>query len=617
MLSFNRTLSIVKKIGVLIIALSFLGITGMVISSWVSNSLQGSAHAIDEIGSMRMKSYRLLSFLPLENEQKLLLANSPFISKLNIGQNQLNKGEDVVKLKVFLEREDLINDFNDLYQYWSLQLQPTLLSAKTASDARVKVDFFVAKLDNLVKKIDSNTEVKLKLVSRVHSVFIFLSVLLTIVGVIFLNLRIFRPWQELLRIANSISSGDFSQRFRERKYHDEMTILGDAMSCMSTQLRKMYDELERRVQQKTLHIREQNLWLSFLYRSSNQLHSSASTCLRYFPILKELEELIPFTSMQLRLYEYNNSNNFEQLKTSNAVRPKYCADHECELCLDNSFSQSTFNCKKLEWPLRDQYGEYGVMIAYCLNDQDLTPLQSQLVKTLVEQLSTSLALEYQDYKNKQLMIMDERAVIARELHDSIAQSLSCLKIKVSCLQMQSKNLGAEQLVLIQEMRLELNSAYSHLRELLTTFRLKLNEPGLHPALESTIEEFNKKLGFSIELIYQLPPNCVSSHQAIHLVHIVREALSNIYKHANADCAVVQLDFDPIHNHIQVVIRDNGIGLSGDMTKVNHYGISIMNDRAKNLPGKCSIDNHINGGVEVKVLFNATYSSLIKNGDDNV
>ncbi|MFB2653905.1 nitrate/nitrite two-component system sensor histidine kinase NarX [Shewanella seohaensis] len=617
MLGFNRTLSIVNKIGILIISLSLLGIIGMLTSSWVSNSIQGSAHAIDEIGSMRMKSYQLLSFVPLSNDHKLMLTNFPYISDLNINHARLSKGDDVNELNRYLDRENLTNDFDRLQQYWTLQLLPNLLSATTASDARVNVDLFVAKLDGLVKKIDKNTEVKLRVVSHVHLAFIISSIALTIVGIVFLQIRIYHPWQELLKIANSISSGDFSQRFKKRDYHDEMTILGNAMSCMSTELAKMYDELEVRVREKTLHIHDQNIWLSFLYRASNQLHTSASSCLRFLPILKELEEITPLRAIQLRLYENNNSNSFEQFMTTNSVRPKHCIDADCDLCMDSNFNESLFNYKKIEWPLKGQHGAYGVMIGYCSQDNNLTLLQSQSIQTLIEQLSTSLALDYQDYKNKQLMIMDERAVIARELHDSIAQSLSCLKIKVSCLQMQSKNLLAEQLLLIKEMRVELNSAYSHLRELLTTFRLKLSEPGLYPALASTIDEFNNKLGFDIILMYRLPPNCVSSHQAIHLVHIVREALSNIYKHAHANWAIVQLEIEPVNDYIQVIIRDNGVGLNEDITKVNHYGVIIMNDRAKYLPGKCYIGNHSDGGVEVKVVFDAIQTPLIKNGDSNV
>ncbi len=615
MLNFNRTLSIVKKVGILIIVLNLFGVIGMMTSSWISNSIQGSARAIDQIGAMRMKSYQLLSLIPLNNEDKMALSHFPYTNELlHKGNVQKNKKEDANLLDRILERDNLTSEYTDLQHHWETQVKPALLSAETINDARADVDIFVGKLDSLVKKIDNQTEQKLKLSSRFHSIFTFLSIVLTIIGVWFLRLRIFKPWKELLKIANNISSGDFSHRFKNNKFQDEMSILGETMNSMSAQLGRMYDELELRVQQKTLYIREQNLWLSFLYRASTQLHSSQSTCLRFLPILKELETLTPLTSLQLNLYENNNDELFEQLNTFNSCRPDHCTNHQCGLCLEPKYNHQTIGKNKLEWPLRDLHGEYGVMIAYCDPEESLTTLQFRLVQTLVDQLSTALALEQQEYKNQQLMLMKERTVIARELHDSIAQSLSCLKIKISCLQMQSTNLTTDQVELVKEMRLELNSAYSQLRELLTTFRLKLNEPGLLPALELTIDEFNKKLGFNIDLDYSLPPKCVSSHQAIHLVQIIREALSNIYKHANANKASIQLSFEPLEKNVQVVIRDNGKGLGENTNRLNHYGLTIMNDRASNLPGQCSVLNHPNGGVEVKIVFNSSQISSVVKGE---
>ena len=57
--------------------------------------------------------------------------------------------------------------------------------------------------------------------------------------------------------------------------------------------------------------------------------------------------------------------------------------------------------------------------------------QQQLVDTLVEQLTATLALDRHQERQQQLIVMEERATIARELHDSIAQSLSCMKMQVS------------------------------------------------------------------------------------------------------------------------------------------------------------------------------------------
>ena len=196
--------------------------------------------------------------------------------------------------------------------------------------------------------------------------------------------------------------------------------------------------------------------------------------------------------------------------------------------------------------------------------------------------------------------MDERSAIARELHDSIAQSLSCLKMQISYLQLQPEPLPERPQQLLTEMRSEINTAYSQLRELLTTFRLKLTEPGLLPSLESTISEFSERMGYSIGLNYNLPAKSISPHQSIHIIQIIREALSNILKHANAKRAEVSLSQ---HAGIaSITITDDGTGISSNADKLNHYGLIIMRERALSLKGECSIISREQGGTQVKVTF---------------
>jgi two-component system nitrate/nitrite sensor histidine kinase NarX len=243
-----------------------------------------------------------------------------------------------------------------------------------------------------------------------------------------------------------------------------------------------------------------------------------------------------------------------------------------------------------------------VVLARLPVHQHLTPDQHQLLNTLLEQLTSTLALERQSSHQQQLMLMEERATIARELHDSIAQSLSCLKIQVSCLQMQHTALTPEIQQQLDAMRDEINTAYRQLRELLTTFRLKLSESGLLAALRSTVEEFNQRLGYDIVLNYHLPPQAVSAHQGIHLLQIVREALSNTYKHAQATATSITLSQQ--QGYIELRVRDNGIGISDDNRRTNHYGLIIMRDRARSLHGDCTVQRLVSGGTEVYVRFQA-------------
>ncbi|ENC6733176.1 sensor histidine kinase, partial [Vibrio navarrensis] len=188
---------------------------------------------------------------------------------------------------------------------------------------------------------------------------------------------------------------------------------------------------------------------------------------------------------------------------------------------------------------------------------------------------------------------------ARELHDSIAQSLSCLKIKLSILQMDLSNLTKEQTSIIEEMREEVNVAYSQLRELLTTFRLKLDGLGFLPALENTIMDYNKKIGTQIRFSYELPANTISIHQSIHLIQIIRELLNNVYKHAKASNVTLNLSIKD--NNIFLVIIDDGCGFSTSQES-SRYGLKIIGDRTQSLSGKWNIISSPGQGTQFYLTF---------------
>ncbi len=89
---------------------------------------------------------------------------------------------------------------------------------------------------------------------------------------------------------------------------------------------------------------------------------------------------------------------------------------------------------------------------------------------------------------------EERAVIARELHDSLAQSLSYLKIQTSRLQniltssdIQTYSKSMEIDAMTQDLRSNLNIAYRHLREFISTFRLTMGGGNFSQALSASVE----------------------------------------------------------------------------------------------------------------------------------
>ncbi len=582
-----RRFSIINQVIGLMLLIAILGIIGMTISNRMIISVQGNAHAINKSGSLRMQSYRLLSLVPLnDHNQKYLDALEKDLLSPELTQ--------VVKI------ENLTPQFDELHTFWLKTLRPALMQASKPNDARYEVISFVNQLDELVHNIDEKTERKIAYVAMTQMVFISLVFLLLMGTIWHLRRKIYYPWMKLLSMVNAIGRKDFSQRYPKNNRQDELNALGETLNQMSDELAQSYHQLEARVAEKTADLVTKNRVLSYLYQSNQILHSSEPLYLRLQKVLIDLKNITVLKNLSLRLYEDSNEKYFHEICcTSTGLDDEFSEFADTKNNLSYK-SKKAAQPKILQWDLSDNIHRYGVIIGEIENNQTLSDEQNNLVLMLVKQISGMLAMEHQIEQQQQLLIMDERSAIARELHDSIAQSLSCLKMQVSYLQLQPEPLPEKPQLLLGEMRQEINTAYSQLRELLTTFRLKLTEPGLLPSLESTINEFSERMGFNIRLDYDIPAKCISPHQSIHIIQIIREALSNILKHANANWASVSLNQDA--GIVTITISDNGEGIETRPDKLNHYGLIIMRERALSLNGQCYIMPRSQGGTEVKVTF---------------
>jgi two-component system nitrate/nitrite sensor histidine kinase NarX len=586
---YSMLSSMVNQILFIVFMLGSLALTSMFASAWMINGVQGNAHIINKAGSLRMQSYQLLSLVPFS------ASDSQKLNELaaNLNDRQL---DSVLIDKDF---EPLIADIRN---YWNNTLQPQLVNAQDMEQARPSVEAFVAKIDRLLSSLDGQTDQRMRLMINAQNIFIVLVVLLLIVTAIELRKNLMTPWKKMMSMAEAIGHGDFSQRYQSKR-HDEMSVLGQAINGMSRELSLIYGQLEERVNEKTAELQKNNRILAFLYQSSRRLHTKEPLCYRVLSVLKPLEELTPLYNIQIRLYEDDDVRRFHQWGCDEKQRPEHCVKQDCQTCISPQSTPIEKNSRYRSWRLQDGGGHYGLVIGQYDIAKPLSEEHEQLIETLVEQLTSALKLERKEEHKRRLILMEERSAIARELHDSIAQSLSCLKIQISCLQMKHSQLAPEVVDSLQEMRTELNAAYSQLRELLTTFRLQIAKTGFYPALQSTLEEYGNKLGFNIALNYSLPPQLVSSHQSVHLLQIIREALNNIFKHAQASRVSVTLD--SVNGEVRLSVRDNGVGLPDNVDKANHYGLIIMRDRSQSLQGECDIRKHADGGTEVLVRFQPT------------
>ena len=461
-------------------------------------------------------------------------------------------------------------------------------------------------MNELVGMLENRTEARIDLLHLIQIISLVLSVV--IICGLFLDLknRVLRPLQKLVKISVAIAEQDFSHK-ANLKGTNELSQLGNAFDQMTSELALSYRELKEEARGKTRELERSHAALELLHSASRSLFANHDLCSGAIPMLQDLEQLLGIGPIRLFLHDKNSSEPVEAITTSTKERPFYCKDHHCNACLvtpeefDDLPSEEN-DGRRLLLPIRTPGQLLGTLEVWYPASEGLSETSRRLLETLSDQLATAIFLERQITEEQQLTLAEERTVIARELHDSLAQSLSYLKMQVARLRRlhitgEHESLHGE---ILEELSTGLNSAYRQLRELLTTFRLKLDTPDLATALRQTVEEFSERLGSEVKLEYGLPPQTLSPNEEIHTLQIVREGLANAVKHAEASEVLVQVLFQS--PRVQIRILDNGKGLPAVDQPSQHYGLIIMQDRARTLGGKVSVTNRDSGGVEVSLSF---------------
>ncbi|MGQ3674987.1 histidine kinase [Xanthobacter sp. TB0139] len=216
-------------------------------------------------------------------------------------------------------------------------------------------------------------------------------------------------------------------------------------------------------------------------------------------------------------------------------------------------------------------------------------------------LSITSKFQNHDQEGRRIAILEERAAIARELHDSIAQSLSFMKIQLARVQ-SSTNITAESSqIMIRDLRTGLDAAYRELRELLTTFRVHMDGRGLAHAIDAAILEFSQRSNLEITFENRLENCHLTVNEEFHILQVVRESLSNIVNHAAARTAFIELT-QLASGAVVVTIDDDGVGCSPVRESYGHHGQAIMKERAGSLGGTIKVTPKRHGGTRVRLLF---------------
>jgi PAS domain S-box-containing protein len=235
----------------------------------------------------------------------------------------------------------------------------------------------------------------------------------------------------------------------------------------------------------------------------------------------------------------------------------------------------------------------------------ISPYSGGAIITSLDITKTKKAEEQiQTLTREILMIQEnERKRIARDLHDSVAQDLSSLRISCETFfdDIQESSFKVRQK--IREISKVLQGTIHAIRDIAYELRPpSLDELGLPITLFRYCEEFKTKWGINIDFVSAgLEQIRINPDTEINLYRLVQEALNNIRKHAGATKVNVRLVAS--YPHVILRVEDNGIGFDVDLqevlgTKHKHMGMRSMEERVSLLGGKMTIKSRSGEGTRI-------------------
>jgi PAS domain S-box-containing protein len=200
----------------------------------------------------------------------------------------------------------------------------------------------------------------------------------------------------------------------------------------------------------------------------------------------------------------------------------------------------------------------------------------------------------------------EKAEVAREIHDTIGQSLASIKIELSLLRKRITSSDSfdsdEANKRLDEIGTSLDDTIASVKAIATELRPGvLDKFGLAAAIEWQCEEFSRRLGIKCGCNIPHEELSLSTEASTALFRILQEALINVVKHAEAHNVHVELTVAA--SKVSLEITDDGKGITQEQIKApTSMGLLGIRERVEFLKGSFSISGHHGKGTTVKVAF---------------
>ncbi|MBI3622432.1 MAG: GAF domain-containing protein [Nitrospirae bacterium] len=253
-------------------------------------------------------------------------------------------------------------------------------------------------------------------------------------------------------------------------------------------------------------------------------------------------------------------------------------------------------------PLSSRERTLGILTVYAKRlgafsetDQDLLVLVGRHIGVAVENAQLSARM-------RELAVVEERGLIAQEIHDGIAQSLAYLSLETTKLQQLLEGDPKLAKAELGHIRQVIKETCEDVRALLVDFRMKFKEgEGLADTLNRCLEEFSQQTAIRTQLIMSGDLSTLPAAVQVPVFRIIQEALSNVRKHAQAHAVVVTTAVSS--STLEVTVCDDGLGFEPEAAAergAGHLGLGIMQERAAHLGGHLRCDSQPGRGTTLRL-----------------
>ncbi len=629
------------------VALSFLvvalGAIGFALyESW---KLEGGAAAINDMGSERMRSYRIGYLLAesLRDPAHAADSRAALVREMDRFERVLEdmrRGDPARPL--FLPRTaGMAEAVAALDRQWRETLRPRVEAIMTLRDAgtqhgeatalRPRIEAFVQRIDRLVLEIEQSNARDIAMLRYMQFGLVALALVGTVTLIYLMFLLVVRPVAWLQDGMHRMARGELATRLPIES-RDEFGQLADGFNRMASRLQELYSTLEERVAAKTRDLGARNRELAALYEVARLLNEPAPTeelCRTFLRRLMVLHgaaggavRLVDSGTRSLLLYAHEGlSGDFASRERGIGMGQCLCgkaaqSDRSQVTDLAEADPGVAVECRRAGYltvaafPIRLQRELLGIFNLFFTSPHAISAEDRQLLETLGRHLGVAIENQRLASRDRELAVYEERSLLARELHDSIAQSLAFLNLQAQMLEDSlARDARDEVAEVLGRIREGVQESYDDVRELLTHFRTRVKqEEDIGLALRKMLARFGAQSGLETDFSDIGTGLHLEAESQLQVLHILQEALSNVRKHAGASHVELVVHRGPVY---RFVVSDDGRGFDVQAAPEfpeAHVGLRIMRERAQRIGGTIDVRSRPAIGTVVELKLPVTQAS---------